>query len=163
MVNPSADMMINIRGIALNFGAPWINIPLVLSVIVIVLYAARLSADWRWFGAAVAGSPLIVPHVYLYDLSSLLVFLLAALTTAKSPLTRWTAFLIILPPIHGAIALGTPWAALPPLAIMALLLCLALEGDGFRWDRGLHCRNHTARLILGRRGTLCDPNRPAMS
>ena len=127
IVNPSPGMMINIRGIALNFGAPWIVIPLILLVGAIVVYAARLSADWQWFGAAVAGSPLIVPHVYLYDLASLLVFLLAALTSAKSPLTRWTAFLIILPPIHAAIALGAPWAAIPPLAIIAFMLCLALD------------------------------------
>ena len=128
IVNPSPDMMINIRGIALNFGAPWIVIPLILLVAAIVAYAARLSADWQWFGAAIAGSPLIVPHVYLYDLASLLVFLLAALTSAKSPLTRWIAFLIILPPVHGAIALGTPWAAILPLVIIAFMLCMV-------WDR----------------------------
>jgi hypothetical protein len=69
-----------------------------------------------------------VPHVYLYDLASLLVFLLAALTSAKSPLTRWTAFLLILPPIHAAIALGAPWAAIPPLVIIAFMLCMV-------WDR----------------------------
>jgi hypothetical protein len=127
IVNPSADMMINIRGIALNFGTPWVVIPLFLVVTAIVVYAARLSADWQWFGAAIAGSPLIVPHVYLYDLASFLVFLLAALTSAKSPLTRWTAFLVILPPIHAAIALGTPWAAILPLVIMGFMLCLVLD------------------------------------
>jgi hypothetical protein len=127
IVNPSQDMMINIRSIAVNFGAPWIVVPLTLVVAAIVVYAARLSVDWQWFGAAVAGSPLIVPHVYLYDLASLLVFLLAALTSAKSPVTRWTAFLLILPPIHAAIALGTPWAAILPLAIIAFLLCLVLD------------------------------------
>jgi hypothetical protein len=120
-------MMINIRGIALNLGTPWVVIPLILLVGAIVVYAARLSADWQWFGAAIAGSPLIVPHVYLYDLASLLVFLLAALTSAKSPLTRWTAFLLILPPIHGAIAFGAPWAAIPPLVIIAFMLCLVLD------------------------------------
>ncbi len=138
IVNPSPGMMINIRAIALNFGTPWVVIPLILFVAAIVVYAARLSADWRWFGAAIAGSLLIVPHVYLYDLASLLVFLLAALTSAKSPLTRWTAFLIILPPVHGAIALGIPWAAIPPLVIIAFMLCLVLDRKlAFSWFRGV--------------------------
>jgi hypothetical protein len=127
---PSPEMMVNIRAVAINFGAPWVVIPLILLVVAIVVYAARLSADWQWFGAAIAGSLLLPPHVYLYDVASLLVFLLAALTSAKSPLTRWTAFLIILPPIHGAIALGAPWAAIPPLVIIAFMLCLV-------WDRKL--------------------------
>ena len=89
--NPSQGMMINLRAIAVNFGTPWILIPLLLFVVAVVIYAARISEDWRWFGAAVAGSLLIVPHVYLYDLASLLVFLLGALTsTYFAPRSRCT-------------------------------------------------------------------------
>jgi hypothetical protein len=144
--NPSQGMMINLRAIAVNFGTPWILIPLLLFVVAVVIYAARISEDWRWFGAAVAGSLLIVPHVYLYDLASLLVFLLGALTNAKSPLTRWTAFLIILPPVHAAIALEAPWAAILPLVIIVFLLCLALDGMPMSsWERG--------RFVIGQRDT----------
>jgi Glycosyltransferase family 87 len=120
-LSPSPDMMTNLESIGLNFSATWLYVPLFALVLGLVLCTSRRHAPWAWLGGAVGGSLLLPPHSYLYDLTALLVFLLAALTEGKVSVTRWLTFLFLLPPIHGMIVLGHPWAAGPALMILVLL------------------------------------------
>lgn len=77
--------------------------------------------------AGIAGSMLIVPHVFGYDLTVLLLGLLLAIKSSESKLTRAVAFWLCAPPCHIASLFGAPWAACLPFSLAVFVFALGRE------------------------------------
>jgi hypothetical protein len=126
-LSPSPELMINVHGLALNFGTDNIVIRglLVLVVILLVAAASWRAPLWRWIAAASAGSLLVPPHVYGYDASLLLLSLWLAIFVCTDKSTRLAATLLCTP-IPFLMTLGErPWAAATPLALLLFLVTLS--------------------------------------
>lgn len=126
---PSPQLMPDINGLLRNFG-----VASTLAVIVLsgVMVACALAAGWRapwWRGlaAAIAGSILIVPHVFGYDLTVLLLGLMLAIRYSKSKFTRGMAVWLCAPLVHIVNLLNAPWAALLPVSLVLLVAALGRE------------------------------------
>ena len=128
-LSPSPEMMSNIHAIPANFGVHSTGVSLALAGVVVALaiYASWKAPLWRWFAAGVAGSLLMVPHVYGYDAAVLLAPILLAIFNARTRLTRYSAMAIALPCVFWLPAAGTPWAMGPALTISVFLVALARE------------------------------------
>jgi hypothetical protein len=83
--------MINVHGLALNFGTDSLVIRGLLVAIVIGLEpAASWRAPlWRWIAAPSAGSLLVPPHVYGYDAGLLLLSVWLAIFISTDKFTAW--------------------------------------------------------------------------
>lgn len=130
-LSPSPELMINVRGLALNLGLDSIAATALLTVAAVILTAIACwrAPLWRAIAAASAGSLLVAPHVYGYDAGLLLAGLwLAMFEGGKQGEARWprvTATILLTPiPILLGLA-GSPWAAAAPLALLAFLISLA--------------------------------------
>jgi Glycosyltransferase family 87 len=134
-LSPSPEMMSNIHAIAANLGVTSNGVSMVLAGVVaaIAIYAAwraRHAGDsWRWFAAGIAGSLLMVPHVYGYDAAVLLLPVLLAIFKASGRGARYSAMAIALPCVFWLPAAGSPWAMGPALAISAFLIFVARERE----------------------------------
>jgi hypothetical protein len=130
-LNPSPELMVNARSIALNLGVDNIAVTGFLTLAAVILTAAACwrAPLWRAIAAASAGSLLVAPHVYGYDAGLLLVGLWLAVfesgTQSGSQAPRIAAT-ILLTPIPMLLSLaGSPWAAATSLALFAFLASLA--------------------------------------
>jgi hypothetical protein len=130
-LNPSPELMINVRSIALNLAIDNIGVTGLLTLAAVILTAAACwrAPLWRSIAAASAGSLLVAPHVYGYDAGLLLAGLWLAMfesrgqSGAQGP--RITATVLLTPvPMLLSLA-GSPWAAATPLALLAFLASLA--------------------------------------
>jgi len=134
-LSPSPELMINVRGLALNLGIDNAVVTGFLTVAVVVLTAAACwrAPLWRCLAAASAGSLLAVPHVYGYDAGLLLVALWLAMFESgrKGPRIAATVLLTPLPLLLGLA--GAPWAAATPLALLGFLASLAFMIP-WRWS-----------------------------
>jgi hypothetical protein len=128
-LSPSPEMMSNIHAIPANFGIHSTAVSMALAgvVIAIAIYAAWNAPLWRWFAAGVAGSLLMVPHVYGYDAAVLLLPILLVIFKAGTKLARYSAMVIALPCVFWLPAAGVPWAMGPALAISIFLISVARE------------------------------------
>lgn len=126
-LSPSPELMINVRGLALNLGidSAAITGALTFAVVVLTIAACWRAPLWRWVAAASAGSLLAVPHVYGYDAGLMLIPLLLVMFESglKGPRIAATVLLTPLPLLLGLA--GAPWAAATPLALLAFLSSLA--------------------------------------
>lgn len=124
---PSEELMINVRSLLLNAGiqsvaAEALAIALVVGLVIWSCWNAPL---WRWIAAVSIGSLLVVPHVYGYDASLLLVPVMAVVYGADSKLARAMAGLLLMPLPPLMALFGSPWAAAAPLVLLACLISLA--------------------------------------
>jgi hypothetical protein len=128
-LSPSPEMMSNIHAIPANFGihSTGVSVALAALVVAIAVYAAFNAPLWQWFAAGVAGSLLMVPHVYGYDAAVLLAPILLAIFNARTRVTRYSAMAIALPCVFWLPAAGAPWAMGPGLAIFVFLIAVARE------------------------------------
>lgn len=128
-LSPSPERMSNIYAIATNLGveSPGVSMILFAIVVAIAFLAAWRAPLWRWFAAIIAGSLLMVPHVYIYDTAALLLTTLLTLFRAKRKITRSAAVAVALPVTFWMPTLGRPWAMAPSVAILFLLIALAVE------------------------------------
>ena len=128
-LSPSPEMMSNIRAIPANLGIHSAGFEWVLTgmVIAIAIYAAWNAPLWRWFAAAIAGSLLMIPHVYGYDAAVLLLPILLAILSVGTKVTRSSAMAIALPCVFWLPAAGVPWAMGPAVAILVFLIAVARE------------------------------------
>jgi len=128
-LSPSPEMMSNIHAIPANLGIHSTAVSVVLAgtVVAIAVFASWNAPLWRWFAAAIAGSLLMVPHVYGYDAALLLLPILLAIFKAGTKLARYSAMAIALPCVFWLPAAGVPWATGPALAILLFLISVARE------------------------------------
>ena len=134
-LSPSPELMINVRGLALNLGIDSVAVTGVLTAAVVVLTAVACwrAPLWRCVAAASAGSLLVVPHVYGYDAGLLLVGLWLAMFESHDKGVRIAATVLLTPlPLLLGLA-GAPWAAATPLALLAFLSSLAFMLP-WRWN-----------------------------
>lgn len=130
-LSPSPELMINLRGLALNFriDSLAINVLLTAAAVILTAVACWRAPLWRSVAAASAGSLLVVPHVYGYDAGLLLAGLwLAMFESGAQWGARWSRITaaLLLTPVPFLLALaGAPWAAATPLALLAFLSSLA--------------------------------------
>jgi len=127
-LNPSPELMINVRSLALNLGMDNLMVTGMLTAVVAILTVAACwrAPLWRVVAAASAGSLLVAPHVYGYDAALLLAGLwLAMFEPGGTRGARITATVLLTPvPLLLGLA-GSPWAAATPLALLAFLISLA--------------------------------------
>jgi hypothetical protein len=131
-LSPSPELMINVRGLALNLGLvrPGIDATFTTALLTAIAVALTIAACWRaplWraVAAASAGSLLVAPHVYGYDAGLLLAGLWLAMFESPTRWPRITAAVLFTPvPMLLGMA-GSPWAAATPLALLAFLISLA--------------------------------------
>jgi hypothetical protein len=128
-LSPSPERMSNIYAIATNLGveSPGVSTVLFALVIVITFFAAWRAPLWRWFAAIIAGSLLMVPHVYIYDTAALFLTTLLTIFLAKTKTARSAAVVVALPFTFWMPTLGRPWVMIPSVAILFLLIALAAE------------------------------------
>jgi hypothetical protein len=129
-LSPSPELMINVHGLALNFGTDNIVIRgfLVLMVVALVSGACWRAPLWRWIAAASAGSLLVPPHVYGYDAALLLLALWLAIFISTAKFTRLAATLLCTPIPFLMTLAERPWAAATPLALLLFLVALNYRG-----------------------------------
>jgi hypothetical protein len=130
-LSPSPELMINVRGLALNLGIDRLGATGALTAAAVVLTAVACwrAPLWRLVAAASAGSLLVVPHVYGYDAGLLLAGLWLAMFESGGQFgsqgARATATILLTPvPLLLGLA-GSPWAAATPLALLTFLSSLA--------------------------------------
>jgi len=128
-LSPSPEMMSNIHAIAANLGihSTAVSVALAGVVVAIAVYASWNAPLWRWFAAAVAGSLLMVPHVYGYDAAVLLLPILLVIFKGGTKLARYSAMAIALPCVFWLPAAGVPFAMGPALAISIFLISVARD------------------------------------
>ncbi len=132
-LSPSPEMMSNVHAIAANLGIHSSAVSLTLAGVVaaIAIYAGWQAPQpqdlWRWFAAGIAGSLLMVPHVYGYDAAVLLLPVLLAIFKARGRMLRYSAMARALPCVFWLPAAGSPWAMGPAFAILAFLISVARE------------------------------------
>jgi len=130
-LNPSPELMINARSIALNFRVDYFVVTALLTAVAVILTIAACwrAPLWRAVAAASAGSLLVAPHVYGYDAGLLLAGLWLAMFESGPP--RGARFpriaaTVLLTPVPMLLNLaGSPWAAATALALFAFLASLA--------------------------------------
>jgi hypothetical protein len=127
MLNPSPELMLNVRALAINFGADKTAVTGLLTAVAVLLTAVACwrAPLWRWIAAASAGSLLVTPHVYGYDAGLLLVALWLAVFQSGAKWPRITATILLTPIPFLAGLGGSPWAAAAPLALLSFLTSLA--------------------------------------
>lgn len=126
-LSPSPELMINVRGLALNLRIDNITVTGLLTAAAVILTAGACwrAPLWRAVAAASAGSLLVAPHVYGYDAGLLLASLWLAMFESCA---RWPRIMAatLLTPIPFLLGLaGSPWAAATPLALLTFLASLS--------------------------------------
>jgi hypothetical protein len=137
-LSPSPELMINVRGLALNLGLvrPGADNTIVTGLLTVAAVILTVAACWRaplWraVAAASAGSLLVAPHVYGYDAGLLLAGLWLAMFENRARSPRFTAAILLTPvPMLLGLA-GSPWAAATPLALLMFLVSLAYLSPWF--------------------------------
>lgn len=126
---PSPQLMPNLNGLLTNFKLASTPAVVVLSGVAVacVGVAAWKAPWWRGLAAGIAGSILVVPHVFGYDLTVLLLGLLLAIKLSKSRLTRVIAAWLCFPLCHMANLFDAPWAASLPISLAAFVFALSRE------------------------------------
>jgi hypothetical protein len=129
-LSPTPENMWNLQGIAANFRAGHAVFFAVAGAAVLLLAAAALRGAplWRTVAAACTAGLLLVPHVYGYDATALLLPLWLTMSEASAHWTRAAAALFAAPLTPLATLLGKPFAAIPALLLLLWLAALALEG-----------------------------------
>ncbi|MEZ5402289.1 MAG: glycosyltransferase family 87 protein [Bryobacteraceae bacterium] len=128
-LSESPEMMPNIYAMLMNFGidSTPARIVVVLAIAAVALFprdVAGLSHGWFW--AAAAGSILITPHTYSYDISVLLPALLMLMQPEAPKPAKWVAVASMTVIPYALTVAGVPWSASP--SILLLMIVLALSG-----------------------------------
>jgi Glycosyltransferase family 87 len=126
-LSPSPELMISFQGMLANLGmqAPWLSALLVAAAIMVFLWSVRGAPLWRMFGLTAVASLWIVPHVYGYDASLLLLPIVLTIFRSANPASRIAATLLATPIPFGFALAGKPWAIVSSASVAIFLLLLA--------------------------------------
>lgn len=127
-LNPAPQKMTNILGIlsTAGIGSPWAAVLAGVLAAAAMLFTAWKAPLWRVVGSGLAAGLLIAPHTYIYDVTVLLLPLIAAVQQDQPRSLRIAAFLLIAPVVPMMSLAQPPWSVLPALGVTALLAALAL-------------------------------------
>jgi hypothetical protein len=128
-LSPSPELMISFQGLLANLGIekPWASALLVGAAVVVFLWSIRAAPLWRMFALTAAASLWIVPHVYGYDASLLLLPILLTIFRSAAPASRIAATLLSTPIPFGFALAGRPWAIVSSASLAIFLVLLAVE------------------------------------
>jgi hypothetical protein len=126
---PSLELMTNWNGLLANFRivSPAAVLLLSAATVAWALIASWKAPWWRGMAASIAGAILIVPHVFGYDLTVLLLGMILASQLSQSKLTRATAAWLCFPICYMAAMFEAPWSALTSLSLAAFLFAMGWE------------------------------------
>jgi hypothetical protein len=129
-LSPSPDLMINLQSIAVNFDLQNRAFFVAAGLVCAGLFwmAARNAPLWRWYSASMLFGLIIVPHVYAYDGTVLLLAVWLMLFVSKDKLTRIAAAAMAAPVLIWLNLAGRPWSAAGALALVFALVALARLG-----------------------------------
>jgi hypothetical protein len=128
-LSPSPEMMISSQGFLSNLDieSGWAGYALVLAVFVVFLWAIRKAPVWRMFALTALASLFIVPHVYAYDGTLLLLPIWLLIFESVSPITRIAATLFSTPIPFGTALAGKPVAVISSASLLTLTLIVAFK------------------------------------
>jgi len=129
ILSPSPELMISYEGLAANLGiaSPVFNFLAIASVVVVFLWAVLDAPLWRTFALTAVASELIVPHVYGYDATLLLLPIWLTIFHSRQPASRIAATLMATPlPFLFALA-DKPWAIVSSASMLLFFAVLASE------------------------------------
>jgi len=128
-LSPSPELTISFQGLLANLGieARWASALLIGAAILVFLWCVRAAPLWRLFAITAVASLWIVPHVYGYDASLLLLPILLTIFRSANPASRIAATLLSTPIPFGFALAGRPWAIVSSASVAIFLLLLASE------------------------------------
>jgi len=137
-LSPSPELMISFQGLLANLGiqAHWASAVFVTIAIAIAifLWSVRAAPLWRMFAITAVASLWIVPHVYGYDASLLLLPIALTIFRSANPASRIAATLLATPIPFGFALAGKPWAIVSSASVAIFLLLLASERKELRLE-----------------------------
>lgn len=128
-LSPSPELMISFQGLLANVGidARWASAVSIVAAIAIFVWSVRAAPLWRFFALTAVASLWIVPHVYGYDASLLLLPIMLTIFRSTSPASRIAATLLSTPIPFGFALAGKPWAVVSSASVAIYLVLLASE------------------------------------
>jgi len=129
ILSPSPQLMISYEGFAANLGisSPVFNLLLIASIVVLFVWTVREAPLWRMFAVTAVASELIVPHVYGYDATLLLLPIWLTIFNSKQPASKVAAALMATPlPFLFALA-DRPWAVVSSASMLLFFAVLVYE------------------------------------
>jgi hypothetical protein len=128
-LSPSPELMISVQGTLSNLGVngTWATGAVIGAVVLVFLWSVRHAPLWRTFGLTAEASLWIVPHVYGYDASLLLLPILLTLYRSTSPVSRGFATLLTTPIPFAFSMAEKPWTVVSSMSVLVFFLLLARE------------------------------------
>ncbi|MDP9114184.1 MAG: DUF2029 domain-containing protein [Acidobacteriota bacterium] len=128
-LSPSPELMISYEGFAANLGitSPAFKFLLITGIVMVFVWTVREAPLWRVFAVTAVASELIVPHVYGYDATLLLLPIWLTIFNSKQPASKIAATLMATPlPFLFALA-DKPWAVVSSASMLLFFGVLAYE------------------------------------
>jgi hypothetical protein len=128
-LSPSPELMISQQGLLANLGieSPAAAIALTAAVLLVFLWSVRGAPLWRLFTITAVASEFVVPHVYGYDATLLLLPLWLTIFHSTRPASRIAAVLLASPIPFGFSLAGKPWAAVSSISMLLFFVLVATE------------------------------------
>jgi hypothetical protein len=128
-LSPSPELMISQQGLTTNLdiSATWAIGLIIAVVIVIFAIAVRAAPVWRVFALASVASLIIVPHVYGYDATLLLLPIWLTIFRSQRTPSKIAATLLATPIPFGMALAGKPYAVTASASLVVFLVLLAWE------------------------------------
>jgi hypothetical protein len=127
LLSPGETLMLNVKGLLLNFGIDSMLPRVILCAGVIALAVIAIRRDHaRLYTAGAAGGLLVIPHTYIYDSAFLLPGLLACVYGGTSKTMRLFAGIFCTPLPFLLNLLGPPLGAIGPIVLLGLMIALAI-------------------------------------
>lgn len=136
-LSPSPELMISQQGFLTNLGieSTWAAVAIVAIVVLIFAVAVRNAPLWRVFALTSVASLIIVPHVYGYDASLLMLGLWLTIFHSKLVASKFTATMLSTPIPFGMALAGKPYAITSSAGLLIYFLLLARETFSEGWRR----------------------------
>ena len=130
-LSPTPEFMINAQSIAANLadGSPVVQASWTVLTLVMWLIAIWKAPLWRWWSATALAGLLVVPHIYGYDASLLLLPFWLMLFVNVEKRLKIVATLASTPLPFLLTLADKPWSVAAALALTAVLVTMALVQD----------------------------------
>ena len=130
-LSPSPELMISVQGLLANLGIESQPALLAASALVAGLFIWQVwnAPLWKMFALTPVASLWIVPHVYGYDASVLLLSIWLTIFCSKQPAPRIAATLLSTPVPFGFALAGQPWAIVSSASLLLFFGILAFSKE----------------------------------